>query len=231
MMMQNQDNRIFNVLKENPLFNDVSHAGLQEVILNGKQKTWTKRICFLDTSKTQNSFYIILSGRLKVYYYNPEKDRKITLFILSKHDAFDMYQLFNWCHHDVYYETLDDTEFFSISILFLKQWMQNNITFYKNALEYSMIKMKGLEDYVTSSNLDSTAKRLAKLLLQHTNATTLKLELINGLPHKELAQLIGTTRTVLNRNVQQFKEEGIIEIKNKQIKILNMARLIDRVNQ
>ncbi|MBU2951705.1 Crp/Fnr family transcriptional regulator [Tamlana agarivorans] len=230
-MMHYHRNNYLEALKENPLFKDVSITGLQELQFHGKRKTWTKRICFIDSSKTKNNFYIIINGRLKVYFFNPDKDRKITLFILTKHDVFDLYELFDWCHHKVYYETLDDTEVFSIPTSFLKQWMQNHITFYKNALQYSMIKMKGLEDYVTSSNLDSTSTRLAKLLVHYTNETSLKLELINGLPHKELAQLIGTTRTVLNRNIQQFKEEGIIEIKNKNIKILNMPLLMDRIKE
>ncbi|MDO6761486.1 Crp/Fnr family transcriptional regulator [Tamlana sp. 2_MG-2023] len=230
MMHLNRYNDI-KALKENPLFKDVSDEGLQELFFHSKQKTWTKRICFLDRSETVNNFYIITSGRLKVYFFNPKKDRKITLFILTQHDVFDLYNVFDWCHHEVYYETLDDTEVFSIPITFLKQWMQEHVAFYKNALEYSMIKMKGLEDYVTSSNLDSTSTRLAKLLVEHTNETTHKLELINGLPHKELAQLIGTTRTVLNRHIQEFKEEGIIEITNKNIKILNMNLLLDRIKK
>ncbi|AUS07019.1 Crp/Fnr family transcriptional regulator [Pseudotamlana carrageenivorans] len=220
-----------NELKANPLFNDVSDNGLNLLLEHAVLENWPKRFCFLGSTKTLRYFYIIRSGRLKVYFYNPEKDRKITLFIITKHDVFDLYHLLNWNHHDVNYEALDDLQIYALPLPFLQEWMRDHVAFYKNALQYIIIKMKSLESSVTSSNLDTTATRLAKLLLQHTNETTQKIEIINGLPHKELAQLIGTTRAVLNRNIQQFKEDGIIEIKNKQIEITNMNLLINKAKK
>ncbi|WP_194768683.1 Crp/Fnr family transcriptional regulator [Tamlana sp. I1] len=227
-MMLTHANDGLNELKTNPLFKDVPESALIQLLGHAIIETWPKRLCFLGSAKTIHQFYIITSGRIKVYFYNAEKDRKITLFIITKHDVFDLYHLFNWDHHDVFYETLDDIQVLSIPLPYLKQWMLNHISFYKNALQYIMLKMKTLENYVTSSNLDTTATRLAKLLLQHTNETSQKIEIINGLPHKELAQLIGTTRAVLNRNIQQFKEDGIIDIKNKHIKITNMNLLVNK---
>ncbi|QQY81775.1 Crp/Fnr family transcriptional regulator [Tamlana sp. s12] len=227
-MMLSQSNNVLNELKSNPLFQDVSENGLNQLLEHVVIENWPKRFCFLGSSKTQRQFYIICTGRLKIYFYNAEKDRKITLFIITKQDVFDLYQLFKWNHHDVYYEALDDLQIFSIPLPFIDQWMREHDSFYKNALPYIIIKMKSLESAFTSSNIDTTATRLAKLLLRHTNETTQKIETINGLPHKELAQLIGTTRAVLNRNIQQFKQDGIIDIKNKHIEIINMNLLSKR---
>ncbi|SFZ94249.1 CRP/FNR family transcriptional regulator, anaerobic regulatory protein [Flaviramulus basaltis] len=216
-------------LYENPLFKNIDLKKYSNLIKDSSLRTWPKKTCFLDTDKTVNKFNIIISGRLKVYYFDDIKDRKITLFLLSKHDVFDVYHIFNISQHKVYYETLDTSEILSIPINTLKEWMKNNPIFYIGLLQYIIIKMRFLENFVTSSNLDDTSTKLARLLLNYTNETSEKIELINDLPNKELAELIGTTRAVLNRTIQKFKEAGILKIENKQIKIINMKLLLEKL--
>lgn len=216
-------------LKENPLFRSIDDVSSSDLILDASLKTWPKKTCFIDSHVTHHKFHILISGRLKVYYFDDTKDRKITLYLLTKHDVFDIYNLFHLSSHKVYYETLDTTEVLSIPIDKLKHWMHKNPSFYMGLLQYMIIKMKFLEEFVASSNLDDTSTKLARLLLNYTNETSKKIELINDLSHKELAQLIGTTRAVLNRNIQKFKEDGILNISNRQIEIKNMELLMDKI--
>ncbi|MDO7172599.1 Crp/Fnr family transcriptional regulator [Mariniflexile sp. AS56] len=225
-MAENHEEYCLSKLSENPLFKNVD---LKHLIKDFSFKNWPKKTCFLDTDKTSYKFHFIISGRLKVYHFNHNKDRKITLFLLAKHDVFDVYTIFNLPQRTVYYETLDTTEVISIPIETLKKWMQVNPSFYISLLQYIIVKMTFLETFVASSNLDDTSTRLARLLLDYTNESSKKIELINDLPHKELAQLIGTTRAVLNRTIQQFKEAGILKIENKQLEIINMSLLLDKL--
>ncbi|WP_051238743.1 Crp/Fnr family transcriptional regulator [Gaetbulibacter saemankumensis] len=231
MVVKNED-YLFQILKRNSLFSEISEDNLRVLIKSSILNNLPKRTCILNASKTNCHFHIILAGRVKVYYFNDLKDRKITLFLLTKNDVFDVHNLLQLPDHSkpVFYETLDKTDLICIPTLILREWMLKNPCFYKSLLLYTTTKLKALEEYVAYSSTDDTSTKLARLLLNNLNCSTNKIEHINNLPHKELAQLIGTTRAVINREIQQFKREGIINIKHKNIEITNMFRLLDKIN-
>lgn len=228
MAKENKD-YIIPILKENPLFKEISEEGLRAYIKISSVKKWPKNTCLFDDDSTLYNFYIIITGKLKLYYYNKSKDRKITLFLLVKNDAFDVSRILNFTQHKVYYETLTSANILTTNALLLKRWMMDHPEFYKSLLHYTLEKLKDLEEYVSSTSIDDTSTKLAKLLINNVNQSSKQIEKINDLPHKELAQLIGTTRAVLNRQIQVFKKEGIIEIKNKSIEIKNMDLLLDKL--
>lgn len=100
---------------------------------------------------------------------------------------------------------------------------------------------KILENYlsVTSNRFVIVTEKIKFLMMKKVSAKLanyiLDLEKENegtdsfklGNTHKELAALFGITRPVLTRNLLQIKNDSIIEIKNKQIKILDRERLIN----
>ena len=78
-----------------------------------------------------------------------------------------------------------------------------------------------LEETATEMCLTNTISRLASLLIKNTNIHSDKLEVINNLPNEELASLLGTTRAVLNRNIQELKDLGAISVGRKHIEVIN----------
>ena len=52
-----------------------------------------------------------------------------------------------------------------------------------------------------------------------------------GKTHKQLANLFGITRPALTRNLIKLKNDGLIEIENKKIKIINRERLMQLLEQ
>ena len=91
--------------------------------------------------------------------------------------------------------------------------------------------MQRLEEFVIDISLEDTPTRLANLLIKNMNTTSNKIELIDNLSHRELAQLIGTTRAVVNRHIQDFKNDGILKVERKYIEILNVKELLNKTNR
>jgi CRP/FNR family transcriptional regulator, cyclic AMP receptor protein len=74
-------------------------------------------------------------------------------------------------------------------------------------------------------DLDSTAfrhliPRLAALLLKRAEA-----DLVHNVTHKDLAQHLRVYRESATAALGELKQAGIIEVKRKQIRILNRKRL------
>ncbi|TNJ46413.1 Crp/Fnr family transcriptional regulator [Tamlana fucoidanivorans] len=220
-MVFSKENSLF-LLQKNALFREASGDQITLLLRDSEFKIFKKRTCFVNSKLITNFFYVIFDGRIKVYFYDESKDRKITLFILTRHDVFNVYRLLDYKSFNIFYETLDDLSVMQTPISVFKTWVSKNPKFNAAILHYLILKMSTLEKYVTASCLDSTTTKLARVLLN--NASSNK-SLIDGLPHKEIAQYIGTTRAVLNRHLQKFKDDGIIEIQNKTITIRNLELL------
>ncbi len=216
------------ILSGSKLFLELPYSSLNELLEIASSQIWPKKVCVLDTHKKCYKFYIIISGRLKVYNYDIEKDRQLTIFILETQDVFDICSLMNCKRHKVYYETLDEAEVLSIPLPAMKRWILQNQRFNKNFLTYVIEKMSYLQNYVVDMVFQDASSRLANLIYKNFNTHSNKLETINDLTHQELAAIIGTTRAVLNRHLQKFKEDGIISLSRKQITVLDVAQLMDK---
>jgi CRP/FNR family transcriptional regulator len=215
----------FYLFRNNPLFEQTSNLSINDLVKNCKIENLNKGDCIIDKEKTLYKFYIIASGKLKVFNLN-HSDKPFTLFILSKNDVFDIFTLINNQQHNVCYEILEDVELMVVSIDFLRSWLNENPLTLNSLFKYTIKNFELLENHILDLGTNSLTARLANLLLQYYNVNTKKLEGINDLTHDELAQLVGTSRAVFNHNLQKFKKEGIITVGRKRIEVINFSLLV-----
>lgn len=215
----------YETLRDNGLFAELSHDAMNQLLEISTSQCWPQKACILNTNSTFYHFYIILSGRVKAYNFDMQKDRQLTLFLLSQNDIFDISSLLQDKNYDIYYETIDSTEVLSIPLTKMKLWMAKHPFFNRPLARYALQKMGTLQESVKGIVLDETSARLAKLLYKHSNSHSGKIEKIDDLSHVELAALIGTTRAVLNRHLQDFKQQGLIHIGRKHLEILDLDLL------
>ncbi len=68
--------------------------------------------------------------------------------------------------------------------------------------------------------------KLANYILDLEKKNKDKINFKLGKTHEELAALFGITRPALTRNLLKIKNDGLLEIKNKEIKIIDREKLI-----
>lgn len=190
-----------------------------------KEEKWPKNTCILSSDKLEYRFYIILSGRVKMYQINPS-GKELTLFLLTKSDVFDIFCLLDGMEHDAFYECLDDVKVLAAPMDKLRQWFQKHPEFYRNLLPYAGKQLRLLETSVSSMTFTDISTRLLLLLVKNVNNTSKNLELINDLPNKEIANLIGSTRAVVNRHLQKLKKNGSIKLSRNKMEIQDLALLL-----
>ncbi len=90
--------------------------------------------------------------------------------------------------------------------------ISNRFVIVTEKIHFLMIKtIKGkLANYILNLGKENMGKTSFKL----------------GKTHKELATLFGITRPALTRNLLKLKNDGLLEIKNKEIKIIEKEKLI-----
>ena len=220
----------FKSISKSAFFCDTPASSINELLNNSALETWHKKTCLVNNHQTLNKFHILISGKIKAYNYDSYNDRRFTLFLLKENDIFDVFSLYKKIKHDIHYEVLTDAVILSIPIYKMDQWIRKNPIINHVLMSYTLNRILDLENYINDVVLEDTFTRLTKLFLKHLNRTTKKFEMINDLSHDELAQLIGTTRAVLNRHIQTFKEKGIIEVGRNKTELKDYNKLLRMAN-
>ena len=213
------------VLRSSSFFQDSRAESLDKLLGLMTSEKWNVK-SFKSSLEVSSTFHLIVSGRLKVFKSHPDSGREHTVFVLSDGDVFDVLSLLDTKPHDVYWEALDSLEVLKVSMERMRIWVNQNPKMHKAIIYYLGERMRQLMDIATDVTLHSTLVRLSALLLKNINGETRKLELINNLPNEEIAGLIGTTRAVVSRHIQELKRCGAISVSRKQINVKNLELLL-----
>ena len=222
--------RCLESLKESTLFKNLNNDFIHTILEQMTKEVWKAEV-FKNSIDVLDTLYFIISGRLKVFQISPKSRREHTIFILSKGDIFDIFNLLGTKGHQVYWETIDELEILAIPNKKIQKLILNNTDLNEAVFKYLGKRMLMLEQAALDATMHNTLTRLANLLLKNINGETQKLELINNLPNDEIASLIGTTRAVVNRHIQELKKSGAITVKRKEIDIHNIESLISIAEQ
>jgi len=216
--------RCLEALKDAPFFKAMDTDKLKTLLPLMTKSTWAEDT-FKSGSEIGMHIHFIVSGRLKVYQINPNSGREHTVAILTKGDIFDIMSLMDTDAHDMYYEAIDALEVLFLPVANMHRWISENPEMNYSIFKYLGTRMRQLENAATDICLNNTLVRLSKLLVNNVNDASHELEVIHNLPNNEIASLIGTTRAVVNRHIQELKNYGAITVRRKYIHVENMAVL------
>jgi CRP-like cAMP-binding protein len=209
--------------------------GMEPVVqgeINKATKVVTRKkgdAIFADDELTRY-FYVVKRGKVKNYQLNLENGKEQTLYIFREGDMFDTVILLDGEPHDVMYEVIEECELLEFPIDFVRQLL-NHPEFSKRFYPYIAKQMRHMEELATDMSLYSTAERLIKLIIQDRDPKSIfRFNILEGLSHSEVANLLGTVRHVVERHLKTLKEENLIDVKNKHIEILNADRLLQKIN-
>lgn len=184
-----------------------------------------------DSYDTMNYFYFIMSGKIKISQINPETAKEQTINILTRGDMFDTITLLDGGEHEYLSTVIEESEVVQVPIGHVRELIENDTKFKSFFFPYLAKQMRESEELAVDLSLYDVYNRLLRLIGRNvdTTAGVTKLNLIDNLSHEELASLVGSVRKVVNRNLQKLKEEGVIELSRKHIKLKNLKHLLDKL--
>ena len=200
-----------NPISELTKFNDSLR---EEFAKHGEIINFSKNDNPFDADTTLEYFFVIISGKIKVYDINFNTNREQTLYLLVKGDMYDVVSLLDGKYHELAVEVLEKGSAIKFSISKVREWMREYPHFENLIFKQIGNQIRGLENLVLDISLLETKDRLLKLLLRNLDIYEKKgVEFLKNLSHTEIANLIGTVRHVVERHLKEFKKEGIIEDK------------------
>ncbi len=206
-------------------FNQLSRTLIDEINVHGRLIIYDKNATCMQGDDLLEHFYIILNGRMKVFDMNLETGREQTLFLLSRGDMYDTVTLLDGQPHNLMTEAIDTLSVIELPMEKARQWLQSNAAFNQLLLPYLARQVRSLENLATNLSLYDTSERLMKLILDNVNPESGQPTLLNDLSNTEIANMIGSVRQVVDRNLNALQANGVIETGRKKIHVKNLLQL------
>lgn len=186
----------------------------------------------LNNLDTSSNFYFVMSGKIKIYQIDFVSSKEQILYLLSRSDMFDVLALLDGTQNEYISEVLEDSELISVPMKDIHGMILKDSVFRHYFYAYLAEKLKSMENLALSLSFYDVYQRVLQLFSKFTYMQDDKpvLKTIDNLKHEDIASMIGTVRKVLSRTLQRLKQDGIIELSRKNIRIKNFQKLLDKLN-
>ncbi len=227
MQYQNEKAKI---LLQSGLFKNLDEKLFATILDKMNQETWVRNRS-VPAQELYDRLHIIISGRLQVAQINPETGRMVTLFLLAPGDAFDILQLLTGTPCQGVMHARDDLDLLTLGMDEMRELISMHPEINRSFLPYLGQQMRTLSNLAGDLALHDTETRLAHLIMRHVDGKDPHhhhLTLINDLSHEALAEMIGSVRAVVNRQLQHWQQQGIVALDHGHIEVKRLKALLDR---
>ena len=171
-----------------------------------------------------NGFYVMISGRVKVFKLSPEGKEQI-LHFFGPGEPFGEVAVFAGKNFPANAETLAESRVFFFPRLAFIELIGKNPALALNMMAVLSSRLRRLTNLVEDLSLKEVPGRLAAylLLLSEKNKRAMKIEL--EVSKNQLASLLGTIPETLSRILARMTREKLINLDGKKVDIVNRKAL------
>jgi len=215
-------------LKRCPLFAGLKEEELKRVRAIASLKQVGKKQVLFSDGEEAKGFYVILSGKVKLYKISPEGKEQI-LHVVSAPDAFAEAALFLEGSYPAFAEALSDCQLLFFPKRDFIQLIGRNPQLSINMIVSLSHYLRRFASLIEELSLKEVSSRMAKYLidlsmkLSKEGKSPKEVEL--DLSKTQLASKLGTISETLSRTLAKMKAKGIIDVKRNRILILNRETL------
>ncbi len=216
------------LLRRCPLFAGLKEEELRQMRTIASLKQMKRGEVFFSDGEEARGFYVILSGKVKLFKISPEGKEQI-LHIVNAPDAFAEAALFLEGTYPAFAEALTDGQVLFFPKREFVQLIERNPQLSINMIVSLSHYLKRFASLIEELSLKEVSSRVAKYIVdlsvrsvkEGKNAREVELDLSKT----QLALKLGTISETLSRTLGKMKTKKIIDVKRNRIVILNREAL------
>jgi len=174
-----------------------------------------------------SGFYVVCKGVIKIYKTGFDGKDQIIRFA-KPGDVMGFRSTITGELACTTTKSIEDAEIVYISGQIVKELVMSNGDFAMDLLQIACNELGEANDYITDIAQKTVRERLAEVLIQLK--MTFDLDQNNflqiSLTREELASIVGTATESVIRLLSEFKQDKLIELQGRRIKIIEEAKLI-----
>ena len=218
------------LLKKCPLFAGLGEDDLKKVrAISTLRQIGKKGVLFSDGEEAKG-FYVILSGKIKLYKISSEGKEQI-LHVVSEPDAFAEAALFVEGSYPAFAEALTDSRVLFIPKRDFIQLIEKNPRLSINMIVSLSHYLRRFASLIEELSLKEVSSRIAKYLIDLSLRSSQEgknpREVELDLSKTQLASKLGTISETFSRTLAKMKAKRVIDVKKNKVLILNRELLED----
>lgn len=218
---------IRNFLKQKTVFKHLTQEQLDFIpIENGPDKFKKGEIIYEEGSRI-NGFFCVLKGIVKIYKTGFDGKDQIIRFA-KPGDIMGFRSTITGELACTTTKSIEDSEILQVPGELIESFVKSNGEFAMDLLYIACKELGEANDYITDIAQKTVRERLAEVLIHLKWTFDLDREnfLQISLTREELANLVGTATESVIRLLSEFKQDKLIELHGRRIKILDETKLI-----
>lgn len=201
---------------ENPLFAELTPSYLQQLSRFSVTRTYPKNTVLINEGDHNDSLYIILSGKVKVYL-NDKKGKEAILRIQGPGEYFGELALIDTAPRSASVMTMMPTELAVISKADFKRCLAEVPEIAFDLLQSLSKRVRELTENVRSLALLDVYGRISRTLENLTCEQDGQQVIEQRLTHQDIANMVGASREMVSRIMKDLSTGGYIQMQNKKI--------------
>lgn len=186
------------------------------------------RQVIIEQGSTGHEMYALLHGRMKVARHT-EDGREIILAILEAGDVFGELAMLDGGPRTATVETLEPCELMVFRREAVIGFLENHPTVMRQLIQDLCARLRSADEMVQDTLFLPIASRLGKALkslaAQHGDAGPDGVRIDLKLTQQEVANLIGTSRESVNKQLNAWHDAGLIAMDNGHIRLIDPTNL------
>ncbi len=215
-------------LRNVPLFRDFDMAELAEVAQLVTTRRFAKHQTIFREGDPGQTFYLILGGSVAIVRIAAD-GRETILSILKERDFFGEMSIFDTSVRAASVRTLTDVEVGVIERDDFLALIDRSPRIGRLLVNTLSERLRAANKMIAAATSQDIRSRLASVLLNLmqnfgepvSNGTRISLRLTN----QEMANMIGTTRETVNRTLNRFWDEHVIDMRTSHVVIVDPEKL------
>jgi CRP-like cAMP-binding protein len=219
---------IDSVLKKSPLFSGLDDREMSEIETISASKRYPKGTLIFSEDEEAKGFFVVISGRVKIYKLSPEGKEQI-LHIISPGQTFAEAALFDGCTYPAFAESLAETRVLYFPRKSFVNLIRKNPQMSLNMIASLSHWLRKFVSLVEELSLKDVSARLSQYLMdlsaQSGRSSERGIEFKLDISKSQLASQLGTVSETLSRALRKLRDGKIIEVEGKKITILQKEAL------
>lgn len=215
----------------NTVFKHLNNDELDLMLLKGGTDKYRRSTTIYEEGSHINGFYIVCRGIIKIYKTGFDGKDQIIRFA-KPGDVMGFRSTITGEVACTTSKAIEDAEIFYVPGELVKSLVKSNGEFAMDLLQISCRELGEANDYITDIAQKTVRERLAEVIIQLKMSFDLDKDrfLKISLTREELANMVGTATESVIRLLSEFKQDKLIELQGRKIKILDEQKLIKTGN-
>ncbi len=179
-----------------------------------------------------DSVLLLVSGRVRIYHITTEGKEALLAFI-DPGELFGELTIIGQSQREEFAETMEKSQIVKIPAAAIREVMDENPEVTMGVTKLIGLRRQRFERRLKSLMFQPNRDRLIFLLLElaerygvpHPDGTALRIRL----SHQEMANIIGSTRETVTVVLGELQQEGLLEVKRRQVILNDLDRLASSI--